>query len=82
MPREPINDGLVNVGDSDLSERQPVREVSGDGVVTTRSLDSIPRVQQIARELCHPWGRLVYMRALSGAASICLTHSMLSSRCH
>jgi hypothetical protein len=64
MPCKPTNDGLVNVGDRDLGELQPVREVSGYGVVPPHCQGSMPRVQQIVRELCHPWGWPVCMCAL------------------
>jgi hypothetical protein len=84
MPREPTDDALVNVGDRDLGQRQPVREVAGYTVIAPHRQGSMSRLQQMARELRHPWGKILHMHALPPGAAILirLGHSMLPSRCH
>jgi hypothetical protein len=82
MPREPTDDGLVNIGDRDLGQRQPVREVAGYTVIAPHCQGSIPCLQKMARELRHPWGKIAHMHAPGAAILIRLGHSMLPSRCH
>jgi hypothetical protein len=84
MPREPLDNGFVDVGDRDLGQRQPMREVAGCTVVAPHCQGSMPRVRQMARELRHPWGKVVRMHAPPPGASILIRigHSMLPSRCH
>src|SRR5262245_31967667 len=84
MPREPSDDAFVNLGDRDLDQRQPVREVAGYTLIAPHRQGSMPRLQQMVRELHHPWGKIVHMRMLPPGAAILvrLGHSMLPSRCH
>lgn len=84
VPREPIDDGLVDVGDRDLGQRQPMREVASCTVISPHCQDSAPRLRQMARELCHPWGKIVRMHAPPPGAAILirLSHPMLPSPCH
>jgi len=82
MPREPTDDGLVDIGDRDLGQRQPMREVAGYTVIAPHRQGSMPRLQQMARELRHPWGKMVHMHGPPGGAILIrLGHSMLPSHC-
>jgi len=84
MPRETINDALVDVGDRDLDQRQPVPEVAGQTFIAVDCQQGMPSLRQMARELRHPWGEIVRMHAPPPGAAIliCLGHSMFPSGCH
>src|SRR5215472_15911293 len=82
MPREPTDDGLVDIGDRDLGQRQPMREVAGYTVIAPHRQGSMPRLQQMVPELRHPWGKMVHMHGPPGGAILIrLGHSMLPSHC-
>jgi hypothetical protein len=70
MPREPIDNGFVDVGDRDLRLRQPMGKVANCTVIEPHGQGGISRVREMVRELRHPRGKIVRMHAPSPGAPI------------
>ena len=45
MPREPIDDSTIDIGDRDLDQRQPLREMTGCSVIAAHRQARMPQLR-------------------------------------
>jgi hypothetical protein len=63
MPCKQTDDGIINVGNRDLGQSQPLRDVTGCRVIAPHRQGRVPQIRKVARELRQKVGEIASIHA-------------------